>query len=120
MLYSASMQAYKLALLAPLLVLTRVSDWVSLAHMTGKILLVYHPHTAVVLLPLLVQEAEARIGPVTIRALGLATQRETTIVWSKVTGLPLCNAIVWLDSRTSEICNRMEEELGGKVGVFMW
>uniref|UniRef100_A0A7S3VPC6 glycerol kinase n=1 Tax=Dunaliella tertiolecta TaxID=3047 RepID=A0A7S3VPC6_DUNTE len=60
------------------------------------------------------KEAEARIGPVTIRALGLATQRETTIVWSKVTGLPLCNAIVWLDSRTSEICNRMEEELGGK------
>jgi len=46
------------------------------------------------------QEAEARIGPVIIRALGLATQRETTIVWSKVTGLPLHNAIVWLDSRT--------------------
>lgn len=46
------------------------------------------------------QEAEARIGPVTIVALGLATQRETTVVWSKVTGLPLHNAIVWMDSRT--------------------
>ena len=30
------------------------------------------------------QEAEARIGPVIIRGLGLATQRETTVVWSKV------------------------------------
>ncbi|KAF5838121.1 hypothetical protein DUNSADRAFT_3371 [Dunaliella salina] len=60
------------------------------------------------------KEAEARIGPVIIRGLGLATQRETTVVWSKVTGQPLHNAIVWLDSRTSEICNRMEEELGDK------
>eukprot|EP00983_Pelagomonas_calceolata_P085732 1156619-Pelagomonas_calceolata.AAC.14 len=34
-------------------------------------------------------EAEARIGPVNIRGLGLATQRETTVVWSKVQGYTL-------------------------------
>lgn len=35
-----------------------------------------------------------------IVALGVANQRETTIVWDKNTGKPLYNAIVWLDNRT--------------------
>uniref|UniRef100_A0AC35TU99 Glycerol kinase n=1 Tax=Rhabditophanes sp. KR3021 TaxID=114890 RepID=A0AC35TU99_9BILA len=38
-----------------------------------------------------------------IKAIGLANQRETTVVWDKETGLPLANAIVWLDSRTSAL-----------------
>jgi len=36
-----------------------------------------------------------------IKAVGIANQRETTIVWDKHTGQPLYNAIVWLDSRTA-------------------
>lgn len=39
-----------------------------------------------------------------LKAIGLTNQRETTVVWSKSTGLPLYNAIVWMDVRTSTIC----------------
>lgn len=39
-----------------------------------------------------------------LKAIGLTNQRETTMVWSKSTGLPLYNAIVWMDVRTSSIC----------------
>lgn len=39
-----------------------------------------------------------------LKAIGLTNQRETTVVWSKSTGLPLYNAIVWMDARTSSIC----------------
>ena len=35
-----------------------------------------------------------------IKAIGITNQRETTVVWDKTTGKPLCNAIVWLDART--------------------
>uniref|UniRef100_A0A915CW03 Glycerol kinase n=1 Tax=Ditylenchus dipsaci TaxID=166011 RepID=A0A915CW03_9BILA len=35
-----------------------------------------------------------------IQAIGIANQRETTIVWDKISGKPLYNAIVWLDTRT--------------------
>ncbi|KAI1727813.1 glycerol kinase 3 [Ditylenchus destructor] len=38
-----------------------------------------------------------------IKAIGIANQRETTVVWDRCTGKPLYNAIVWLDSRTSEL-----------------
>ena len=39
-----------------------------------------------------------------LKAIGLTNQRETTMLWSKTTGLPLHNAIVWMDVRTSAIC----------------
>lgn len=39
-----------------------------------------------------------------LKAIGLTNQRETTLVWSKSTGRPLYNAIVWMDVRTSSIC----------------
>jgi glycerol kinase len=42
-----------------------------------------------------------------LTAIGITNQRETSIVWDTTTGLPLHNAIVWLDSRTSEICDSM-------------
>jgi len=60
------------------------------------------------------QDAEARIGPVVIKALGITNQRETTVVWHRQTGRPLYNAVVWLDTRTRELCGRMEQELGSK------
>nr|CDJ80528.1 Carbohydrate kinase domain containing protein [Haemonchus contortus] len=40
-----------------------------------------------------------------IKSIGIANQRETTIVWDKETGKPLHNAIVWLDNRTSELAD---------------
>ena len=39
-----------------------------------------------------------------LKAIGLTNQRETTMLWSKSTGYPLHNAIVWMDVRTSSIC----------------
>ncbi|XP_010250262.1 PREDICTED: glycerol kinase-like [Nelumbo nucifera] len=48
-----------------------------------------------------------------LKAIGLTNQRETTLVWSKSTGLPLYNAIVWMDARTTSICRKLEKELPG-------
>ncbi|CAK0785078.1 hypothetical protein CVIRNUC_008284 [Coccomyxa viridis] len=45
-------------------------------------------------------------------ALGITNQRETTMAWDRRTGQPLYNAIVWLDRRTSAICQRLTKELG--------
>ncbi|XP_074312674.1 glycerol kinase-like [Silene latifolia] len=48
-----------------------------------------------------------------LKAIGITNQRETTVVWSKSTGLPLYKAIVWMDARTSSICRRLEKDLPG-------
>lgn len=44
-----------------------------------------------------------------IAALGIANQRETTILWDRRTGAPLHNAIVWQDRRTSDRCHSLKE-----------
>lgn len=41
------------------------------------------------------------IDPADIKAIGVTNQRETTILWDRLTGKPLFNAIIWLDSRTT-------------------
>ena len=43
-----------------------------------------------------------------IAALGIANQRETTLIWERATGRPICNAIVWQDRRTAEVCEALE------------
>ena len=40
-----------------------------------------------------------------IQAIGITNQRETTVVWDKNTGKPICNAIVWQCRRTAEYCD---------------
>lgn len=45
-----------------------------------------------------------------IAAIGITNQRETTIVWDKNTGEPLCRAIVWQCRRTSEYCDVLKEK----------
>ncbi len=47
-----------------------------------------------------------------IAALGITNQRETTVLWNKETGLPYGHAIVWQDTRTSEICNHLAQDGG--------
>eukprot|EP00105_Crassostrea_gigas_P007692 XP_011422020.1 PREDICTED: glycerol kinase-like [Crassostrea gigas] len=42
-----------------------------------------------------------------ILGVGITNQRETTIVWDKLTGQPLYNAIVWLDTRTSSTVDKL-------------
>ena len=41
---------------------------------------------------------------------GITNQRETTIVWDKTTGVPVCNAIVWQCRRTSDLCQKYNAE----------
>ena len=45
-----------------------------------------------------------------IRAIGITNQRETTIIWDRKTGEPICNAIVWQDRRTAPYCKQLQEE----------
>ena len=54
--------------------------------------------------------SKAQVPPRDIAAIGITNQRETTIVWDKKTGAPLCNAIVWQDRRTADICERLRDE----------
>ncbi len=42
-----------------------------------------------------------------IAAIGITNQRETTIVWDRLTGKPVMNAIVWQDRRTDALCDRL-------------
>ncbi|HSV87796.1 MAG TPA: glycerol kinase GlpK [Bacteroidales bacterium] len=44
-----------------------------------------------------------------LQAIGITNQRETTIVWERKTGLPVYNAIVWQDRRTSVICDELKD-----------
>ncbi len=45
-----------------------------------------------------------------IAAIGITNQRETTVVWSKVTGHPIHNAIVWQCRRTAAFCDQLRSE----------
>ena len=44
-----------------------------------------------------------------VAALGIANQRETTMVWDRESGKPVYNAIVWQDRRGAELCGRLED-----------
>jgi glycerol kinase len=47
--------------------------------------------------------------------LGIANQRETTILWNKNTGKPIYPAIVWEDIRTKKFCSQMQKKYGNIV-----
>ena len=64
----------------------------------------------------LMQRASGSITPAEIAAIGITNQRETTILWDRATGRPVCNAIVWQCRRTQQICEELERKgLGPKV-----
>jgi len=52
---------------------------------------------------------QSGIDPSRIAAIGIANQRETTILWDRATGVPVANAIVWQDRRTAGVCYRLRE-----------
>ena len=59
-----------------------------------------------------------------IRCMGISNQRETTIVWDRETGLPIYNAIVWQDRRTSAYCEELkaqhlEDSIQQKTGLLI-
>jgi glycerol kinase len=49
----------------------------------------------------------AGLTPADVAAIGIANQRETTMLWDRETGVPLHNAIVWQDRRTADACERL-------------
>jgi glycerol kinase len=64
------------------------------------------------------------ISPETIAAIGIANQRETTVVWDRMTGKPLYNAIVWQCRRSADICrtfkdNGWEKAIRTKTGLVL-
>ena len=55
--------------------------------------------------------ADAGIAASELQGIGLANQRETTIVWDRRSGRPVHRAIVWQDRRTAERCKELPREL---------
>lgn len=49
-----------------------------------------------------------------VACVGITNQRETTVAWDRATGKPLHNAVVWLDTRTSQLCEDLEAEFKSK------
>lgn len=54
----------------------------------------------------------AGLEPSDLAAVGITNQRETTVVWDRSSGLPLANAIVWQDTRTTQLCRDFGETDG--------
>ncbi|KAM5338534.1 glycerol kinase-like [Glossophaga mutica] len=48
-----------------------------------------------------------------VKAIGVTNQRETTVVWDKITGEPLYNAVVWLDLRTQSTVEDLNKRIPG-------
>lgn len=55
---------------------------------------------------------DADLYPGDIGALGVANQRETTVIWEKASGRPVYNAVVWQCRRTTEYTELLKEEYG--------
>lgn len=53
--------------------------------------------------------AQSAIRPQEIAAIGITNQRETTLIWHKKTGQPICPAIVWQDRRTTDECEQLRQ-----------
>jgi len=61
--------------------------------------------------------SQAGLDPRQIAGIGIANQRETTVVWERATGRPIFNAIVWQDRRTASICEALEAAGHGDMVV---
>lgn len=57
----------------------------------------------------------AGIDATELEAIGITNQRETTILWSKVTGMPIYNAIVWQCRRTASYCDELKKQGYDKI-----
>lgn len=53
---------------------------------------------------------KAGLNAADIAAIGITNQRETTVVWNRHTGEPICNAIVWQCRRTADICENLKSQ----------
>lgn len=67
---------------------------------------------------------KAHCKPEQIAGIGISNQRETTILWDKVTGKPIYSAIVWQDRRTADVCEilakkNVEKTIAKKTGLLL-
>ena len=53
---------------------------------------------------------KSKLSPTDIAAIGITNQRETTILWDRKTGQPVCNAIVWQCRRTADLCEQLKAQ----------
>jgi glycerol kinase len=68
--------------------------------------------------------AKQNISTKLIAAIGITNQRETSIVWDRITGKPIYNAIVWQDRRTAAFCDElkargMQKTIQQKTGLII-
>lgn len=68
--------------------------------------------------------ATSRVNPADIKAIGITNQRETSILWDKKTGLPVCPAIVWQSRQSQAICEDLiakgyEKMIQEKTGLII-
>ncbi len=52
----------------------------------------------------------SRVAAAHVAAIGIANQRETTLLWERATGEPVYNAIVWQDRRTAPLCEQLRAD----------
>ncbi|MBT4160995.1 MAG: glycerol kinase GlpK, partial [Gammaproteobacteria bacterium] len=67
---------------------------------------------------------EQGVAATDIIGIGITNQRETTLVWDRITGEPVYNAIVWQDRRTAEFCDELQAEglepwITAKTGLLL-
>jgi glycerol kinase len=62
--------------------------------------------------------AQARLKPADLAAVGITNQRETTVLWSRKTGKPVANAIVWQDTRVAGDVAKLSRESGQGQDAF--
>ena len=68
--------------------------------------------------------ARADARPEDVAAVGIANQRETTLLWERASGRPVSRAIVWQDRRTAGLCERLrdaghEDEVARRTGLLL-
>lgn len=66
----------------------------------------------------------AKLKPCDMDVLAITNQRETILIWDKITGLPVYNAVVWQCRRTSDLCAKLkndglEEVVKQKTGLLL-
>nr|WP_297043395.1 FGGY family carbohydrate kinase [Thermoflavifilum sp.] len=59
--------------------------------------------------------SRAGISSQQVAAIGITNQRETTVVWDRLTGKPVYPAIVWQDRRTAALCDELRKTSGALI-----